>query len=164
MVMQGRFWFKLAIAVIVVAAVAAASFVGIRLTKSLLGSTAKGQVLQISDVPYFGQALSQLQCDAPVNYHIYRQWGRHVVFISAKTSLNAITNFVAAHDLEYHPHGEMDTDLKHMAFVQHVDTQRIPIVFNEDDAYAKSERFTFAKFFYIRFRYSDERFTILFFN
>jgi hypothetical protein len=118
----------------------------------------------MADVPLFAKELQCLHTDGSIAYHIYRQWGRHIAFVSGKTSWHDLTNFVSSTGMELHLTGEMDTDLNHMALACGVDKQQLVTTFSDQDAFARTVRSALGKYVYVRYRYADQKFTILFFN
>jgi hypothetical protein len=138
--------------------------IGFRITKSLLGSKMTGVASEMAKLPKFAREFEGFRSSGPVNYQIYQQWGRHVTFISGTTSLEAVTNLANSKNLGFYDQSGEDGHLRHMAFTSQVNTQQITTGFSDTDALASGFKTDVGKYFLLRYRYSDGRFTMLFYN
>ena len=65
--------------------------------------------------------------------------------------------------MEFYPGSGEDSHLRHMAFTLQVNTQEIATAFSETDALVSGHKTDLGRYFLLRYRYSDGRYTMLLF-
>lgn len=123
------------------------------MAKGVLGTSGRGTVARVEDIPLVGNALASFKTRGPVCYAYFRGHRARSCIFSGTTTIESVKSFCRQHGLRFYPLAAMGAD-DYSETVVSLGAEDLPfaIKFSLYDAKAEGKGIT------LRFRYKDGRF------